>query len=150
MVNFASISTFRERLSALMKVKRGVYSVAPQSICDAFKDASIEQIRQNRDMVLMKNDSVVIKLRLQDKKQHLSKSDGYRLIYLVLKERPIVVFLDIYPKRGPLQQLDIEDDEINRLVLEFYAELNAGTLVEHDINDHLKQIIPQPTPNRAQ
>ena len=68
MVNFASISTFRERLSALMKVKRGVYSAAPQSICDAFKDASIEQIRQNRDMVLMKNDSVVIKLRLQDKK----------------------------------------------------------------------------------
>ena len=31
-------------------------------------------------MVLMNNDSVVIKLRLPDKKQHLSKADGYRLV----------------------------------------------------------------------
>ena len=140
MVNFASISTFRERLSAILKVKRGVYSAAPQSICDAFKDASIEQIRQNRDMVLLKNDTVVIKLRLQDKKQHLSKSEGYRLIYLVLKERPIVVFLDIYPKRGPLQQLDIGDNEINRLVQGFYSELDAESLVAHDINNNLKEV----------
>ena len=140
MVNFASISTFRERLSALLKVKRGVYSAAPQSICDAFKNASIEQIRQNRDMVLLKNDTVVIKLRLQDKKQHLSKSEGYRLIYLVLKERPIVVFLDIYPKRGPLQQLDIGDNEINRLVQGFYSELDVESLVAHDINDNLKEV----------
>ena len=141
MVNFASVSTFRNRLTALLKVKRGVYSAAPQSICEAFKNASIEQIRHNRDMVLMKNDSVVIKLRLPDKKQHLSKSEGFRLIYLVLKERPIVVFLDIYPKRGPLQRLDIEDEETNRLVLEFCFELNAGTLVEHDINDHLREVV---------
>ena len=140
MVYFASVSTFRERLVELLKVKRGVYSAAPNSICDAFKDASIEQIRQNRDMVLMNNDSVVIKLRLQDKKQHLSKSDGYRLIYLVLKERPIVIFLDIYPKRGPLQQLDIEDDEIARLINEFNSELNASKLIAHDINDSLKEI----------
>lgn len=140
MVNFASISTFRERLSALLKVKRGVYSAAPQSICDAFKDASIEQIRQNRDMVLLKNETVVIKLRLQDKKQHLSKSESYRLIYLVLKERPIVVFLVIYPKRGPLQQLDIGDNEINRLVQGFYSELDVESLVAHDINDNLKEV----------
>ena len=39
--------------------------------------------------------------------------------------------------------IDIENSEINRLIQEFYAELNAGTLVEHDINDNLKQIIPQ-------
>lgn len=140
MVYFASVSTFRKRLVELLKVKRGVYSAAPNSICDAFKDASIEQIRQNRDMVLMNNDSVVIKLRLQDKKQHLSKSDGYRLIYLVLKGRPIVIFLDIYPKRGPLQQLDIEDDEIERLVNEFTSELEASKLIAHDINDSLKEI----------
>lgn len=140
MVNFASVSTFRVRLASLLKVKRGVYSAAPKSICDVFQNASIEQIRHNRDMVLMKNDSVVIKLRLQDKKQHLSKSEGFRLIYLVLKERPIVVFLDIYPKRGPLQQLDIEDGEIERLVNEFYSELDASKLIAHDINDNLKEL----------
>lgn len=140
MVNFASVTTFRTRLSALLKVKRGVYAAVPDEICIAFKNATIEQIRQNRDMVLLSNDAVVIKLRLPDKKQHLSKADGYRLIYLVLKEKSVVILLDVYPKRGPSQQLDIDDDEIARLVEEFYVELDSGVLVAHDINDRLKEI----------
>lgn len=89
-------------------------------------------------VVLTYNDAVVIKLRIQDKKQHLSKADGYRLIYMVMKQVPLVVLLDVYPKRGPSQQLDIEDNETNRLVREFAAELNAGQLAIHDINDDLK------------
>ena len=97
MVNFAIVTTFRTRLSALLKVKRGVYAAVPDEICIAFKNATIEQIRQNRDMVLLNNDAVVIKLRLPDKKQHLSKADGYRLIYLVLKEKSVVILLDVYP-----------------------------------------------------
>ena len=59
---------------------------------------------------------------------------------MVLNQLPVVVLLDIYPKRGPSQQLDIDNSEINRLIQEFYAELNAGTLVAHDINDNLKEI----------
>lgn len=143
MVDFASVTTFRTRLAALLKVKRGVYAAVPEEICNAFKNATIEEIRQNRDMVLLNNDVVVIKLRLPDKKQHLSKADGYRLIYLVLKEKSVVILLDVYPKRGPSQQLDIDDDEIARLVGEFYVELESGLLVAHDINNHLKVIEKQ-------
>ena len=121
MAQFVSVSTFRKRLAELLKVKRGVYSGVSAEICMAFKGASIEQIRQNRDMILMNNDAVVIKLRIQDKKQV-----------------PLVVLLDVYPKRGPSQQLDIEDNETNRLVREFAAELNTGQLAIHDINDDLK------------
>jgi len=140
MVNFASVSTFRRRLSELLKVKRGVYGSVPEEICKAFNGIHIEQIRQNRDLVLLNTEFVVIKLRLPDKKQHLSKADGYRLIYLVLKNLPAVVMLDIYPKRGPSQQLDIDDKEIDRLVREFYEELEMGTLVSLDVNNHLKEI----------
>ena len=106
----------------------------------AFKSATIEQIRQNRDMILLSNEAVVIKLRLPNRKLRLSKADGYRLIYMVLKQLPVVVLLDIYPKRGPSQQLDIENNEINRLIQEFYTELNADILINHDINDSLKEI----------
>ena len=140
MIQFVSITSFRKRLAALLKVKRGVYAGVVSEICQAFKDATIEQIRQNRDMILMNNDAVVIKLRMPDKKQKLSKSDGYRIIYLVMKQIPLVVLLDIYPKRGPSQQLDIEDNEINRLVTEFIAELNAGKLTLHNIANNLKEI----------
>lgn len=139
MAQFISISTFRIRLAALLKVKRGVYSGVTDELCLAFKDATIEQIRQNRDMILLSNEAVVIKLRLPDKRQRLSRSDGYRLIYMVLRRLPVVVMLDIYPKRGPSQQLDIDSNEINRLIQEFFSELNSGTLVEHDIKDHLME-----------
>lgn len=140
MIQFVSITSFRIRMAALLKVKRGVYAGVVSEICQAFKNATIEQIRQNRDMILMNNDAVVIKLRMPDKKQKLSKADGYRLIYLVMKQIPLVVLLDIYPKRGPSQQLDIEDNEINRLVMEFITELKAGKLTLHDIKENLKEI----------
>ena len=140
MVQFVSITSFRKRLAALLKVKRGVYAGVTDEICQAFKDATIEQIRQNRDMILINNDALIIKLRMPDKKQRLSKADGYRLIYLVMKKIPLVVLLDIDPKRGPSRQLDIEDNETNRLVMEFITELNAGQLTQHDITDKLKEI----------
>ena len=140
MIQFVSISAFRAALSDLLKVRHGVYSGVQEEICRAFQNAPIEQIRSNRDMVLMDFDSVTIKLRLPDKRQHLSKSDGYRLIYLVLKDMPVVAFLTVYPKRGPLQQLDIPDAELKELVEIFTIESRARQIVIHDINDHLKEI----------
>lgn len=140
MICFVSVSTFRKRIVELLKVKRGVYGGVTNEICQAFKDATIEQIRQNRDMILLNNDAAVIKLRMPDKKQHLSKADGYRLIYMVMKQSPLVALLDVYPKRSPSQQLDIEDNETARLVMEFVTELQANLLVMHDINDNLKSI----------
>jgi mRNA-degrading endonuclease RelE of RelBE toxin-antitoxin system len=140
MICFVSVSTFRKRIVELLKVKRGVYGGVTNEICQAFKDATIEQIRQNRDMILLNNDAAVIKHRMPDKKQHLSKADGYRLIYMVMKQSPLVALLDVYPKRGPSQQLDIEDNETARLVMEFVTELQANLLVMHDINDNLKSI----------
>lgn len=80
MITFVSISSFRTRLATLLKVKRGVYSSVPDEICHSFQGVTIEQIRQNRDMILISNDAVVIKMRMPDKKQRLSKADGYRLI----------------------------------------------------------------------
>lgn len=144
MVAYLSVSSFRERLAALLKVKRGVYAGVTQEVCNAFKGVSIEQIRQNRDMILMDDDEVVIKLRLPDKKQKLSKSDGYRLIYMAMKQVPVVAFLDVYPKRGPMQQLDIEDKEVKRLMQEFLSEMSEGTVVQHDVENLLAVVEVEP------
>ena len=140
MIHFASIESFRKRLNELLEVKRGVYSGVKDEICKEFRSSTIEQIRQNRDMILISNDSIVVKLRLPDKKQRLSKADGYRLIYMVMKQVPLVIFLDIYPKRGPKQQLDIEDNEINNLISDFIIENESNTIVLHDINNGLAEI----------
>jgi mRNA-degrading endonuclease RelE of RelBE toxin-antitoxin system len=140
MIHFASIESFRKRLNELLEVKRGIYGGVKDEICKEFCSSTIEQIRQNRDMILISNDSIVVKLRLPDKKQRLSKADGYRLIYMVMKQVPLVIFLDIYPKRGPKQQLDIEDNELNSLISDFIAENESNTIILHDINNGLAEI----------
>ena len=140
MIFFVSIEAFRKALVALLKVKHGVYAGVPSEICKAFQGVSIEQIRSNRDMILMDDDAITIKLRLPDKRQHLSKSDGYRLIYLVQKNVPVVGFLTVYPKRGPLQKLDVEDEELRNLVTAFAVESRSREVVVHDINDNLRVI----------
>lgn len=122
MISFKTISSFRSRLAALLKVKRKVYANVENEINREFAGKPIEQIRQNNDMILLEGDLVVVKLRLPDKKQHLSRKDGFRLIYLVSKTDEIVVFLDIYPKNGPLQQLDIADNDLKSLLKEFIEE----------------------------
>lgn len=133
MISFKTISSFRTRLAALLKVKRKVYANAENEINREFAGKPIEQIRQNNDMILLEGDLVVVKLRLPDKKQHISKKDGFRLIYLVSKTDEIVVFLDIYPKNGPLQQLDIADKDLKSLLKEFIEEANVGELEAYRI-----------------
>lgn len=142
MTAFLSITSFRNQLNRMQSFKRGVYSGLSEEICDAFKGLSMNQIRQNRDMILMADDEVVIKLRLPDRKMHLSKSNGYRLIYLAMKNEDVVAFLDVYPKRGPLQKLDEDDREILRLTSEFLNEMMQGTIVEHDMANSLAIIKP--------
>lgn len=128
MILFKTITSFRKRLNNLLNIRRNVYSGVVNEIKKELGDAPIEQIRLNRDMILLEDDLIVIKLRLPDKKQKLSRKDAYRLIYLVSKVTDVVVFLDIYPKNGPLQQLDIDDKEVKRLITEFIVEAEKKTL----------------------
>ena len=130
MISFKTISYFRSRLQELLDYRRGVYAGARAEVVNAFKGVPIEQIRANRDMILMQDDAMMIKLRLPDRRQRLSRKDGYRLIYLVSMAEERVAFLDIYPKRGPLQQLDIADEELHRLLALYVAEGNGNELVD--------------------
>ncbi len=128
MINFVTISNFRSRLANLLKVKRKVYANVNDEIRREFGNTPIEQIRQNNDMILLEGDLVVIKLRLPDKKQHISRKDGYRLIYMVSKTKDFVAFLDIYPKNGPLQQLDIAEQDLKFLIRQFVNEAQTNIL----------------------
>lgn len=133
MISFKTISSFRSRLSGLLSVRCKVYVNVENEIKREFAGKPIEQIRQNNDMILLEGDLIIIKLRLPDKKQHLSRKDGYRLIYLVSKTDEIVVFLDIYPKNGPLQQLDIADEQLKCLVKSFILEAQTASLENYSV-----------------
>lgn len=134
MIQFFAISGFLSRINALKSVRRGVYSTVEDEIKAAFSGVPIEQIRQNYDMILLDDPRIVIKLRLPDKAHRLSKRDGYRLIYLVYKDCEEVAFLDIYPKNGPMQQLDIDDEKVVELVRQYVDEKECGALSPIEID----------------
>lgn len=131
MINYFSISTFRQHLSELLKVRRKVYASLPEEIGKEFIDKDIDEIRQNRDMILAEEEAVIIKLRLPDKRQRLSRANGYRLIYLVSKKEDVVVFLDVYPKNGPMQKISVSSKELENLVEEFIREVSFSTLEKY-------------------
>ena len=133
MIDYFAITNFVERIAALKNAKRGVYATVEEEVCTAFKDVSIEHIRQNRDMILLDDPRLIIKLRLPDKRHKLAKKDGFRLIYLVYKNSEEVAFLDIYPKNGPMQQLDIDDQQVVNLVRQYVDEKENGTLRTYEI-----------------
>ena len=128
MTSFFTTSTFRADLSDLLKVRKNVYAGIEKEIYNEFIDCPVERIRNNRDMILIEGDSIVIKLRLPDKKQRISRKDGYRLIYLVAKDRDMVTFLSVYPKNGPCQKIDISKEELRILMDQFIYEFSSDIL----------------------
>ncbi len=128
MTNFYTSSTFRSDLSDLLKVRKNVYAGIEKEIYREFIDCPVETIRNNRDMILIEGDSIVIKLRLPDKKQRISRKDGYRLIYLVSKEVDMVTFLSVYPKNGPSQKIDLTKEELKLLLNQFISEFTSDKL----------------------
>ena len=133
MILFSAIGYYASRVAALKNVKRGIYATVEDEVKAAFKGCTIEQIRQNYDMILLDDPRIVIKLRLPDKKHRLSKRDGYRLIYLVYKDCEEVALLDVYPKNGPMQQLDIDDQMVVELVRQYVDEKERGILIPVEI-----------------
>lgn len=91
-------------------------------------------------MILMDDNAITIKLRLPDKKLKLSKADGYRLIYMVMKNVPVVALLTIYPKCGPMQKLDLEENELGKLLRDFWNEFNSRQIVIHDVDNCLAEL----------
>ena len=60
-----------------------------------------------------------------------SRKDGFRLIYMVSKTEEFVAFLDIYPKNGPLQKLEIHKEELKFLIQQFLEEAGTGVLQDY-------------------
>lgn len=49
------------------------------------------------------------------------------------KDSDEVAFLDVYPKNGPMQQLDIDDDMVVELVRQYTDEKERGALTPFEI-----------------
>ena len=139
-MKFYTTSTFRQTLASLTKKPKEGYKSVVKDICKALLSMEPNIIRDTNDRVKQFEDFRIVKLRLPNSGQHLSRPDGFRLIYYVSLISDDVALLRIYPKRGPQGIIDLVDEEYDRLLLEMVTENNNKTLHQVDINNSLAEL----------
>ena len=139
-MNFYTTSTFRQTLTSLTKKPKEGYKSVIKDICKALLSMESNIIRDTNDRIKQFEDFRIVKLRLPNSGQHLSRPDGFRLIYYVSLISDDVALLRIYPKRGPQGIVDLVDEEYDRLLLEMVMENNNRTLHQVDINNSLAEL----------
>lgn len=139
-MNFYTTTTFRQTLTSLTKKPKEGYKSVVKDLCKALLSMEPNIIRDTNDRIKQFEDFRIVKLRLPNSGQHLSRPDGFRLIYYVSLISDDVALLRIYPKRGPQGIVDLVDEEYDRLLLEMVMENNNKTLHQVDINNSLAEL----------
>lgn len=137
---FYTISTFRETLSNLMKRPRDGYVSVVKDICSNLQKMNDNALRDTNDRVKQFPKFRIVKLRLPNSGQHLSRPDGFRLIYMVSLVSDYAVLMRVYPKRGPQKAVDLVEAEYKRLELEVITESKSHTLHQVDIANNLTEL----------
>ena len=139
-MRFFTSSTFRKNIESLTKKSREGYMSVSKDICEALMDMPDNILRDSNDRVRQLKDYRIVKLRLPNSGQNLSKPNGFRLIYWVSLLTDDVVLLSIYPKRGPQGAVDLVDSEYGRLIVEMTQESLANSLHQVDITNGLAEL----------
>ena len=144
-MNFYTTSTFRQTLESLTKKPREGYGSVTKDIVKAFQSMPDTIIRDTNDRIKHYSNFRVVKLRLPNSGQHLSRPDGFRLIYWVSMTTDDVVLLRVYPKRGPQGTVDLVDEEYDRLLMEMVHESQLKSLHQVDIANLLVELSTEGT-----
>lgn len=138
--SFHSISTFRTSVESLCRKEKDGYHSCKKDICNLLGKLSFDDIWEMNFRVKDLDNIRLIKIRVQNSLQNLSSADGFRLIVCCNKKYQTVAFLNIYPKRGKLGQLDQSKEEFKRQLKTYLSAFQNNQLVQHDINKELKVI----------
>ena len=130
-MNFYTSSTFRKCLEDLLKKRKEGYSSVSADICKALHDMPDNILRGTNERIIQTQNFRIVKLRVPNSGQRLSKSDGFRLIYIVLR---------VFPKRGAKGMVNISDAEYMRLIKEVMTESNDSKLHQVDITNMMEEI----------
>lgn len=139
-VYYSSIFKFRNSLETLCRREKDGYWSCKKDICFLLKELSFDDIWEINFRVKYLDNIRVIKIRIQNSFQNLSSADGFRLIVCCNRKYQSVVFLNIYPKRGKLGQLDQSKEEFKQQLKTYLVASQNKQLVQHNINEELEVI----------
>ncbi len=139
-MDFYTSTSFRESLAGLTKKSKDGYMTVVRDICGALTEMDDNILRDTNDRVFQFPEYRVVKLRVANSGQKLSKSNGFRLIYWVSLLHECVVLMRVYPKRGPQAAVDLVNAEYTRLQMEVFNESKGSILHQVDIANGLAEL----------
>lgn len=139
-MNFYTTTTFRESLASLTKKTKDGYMSVVKDVCETLMNMPDNILRDTNDRVYQYPEYRIVKLRLVNSGQNLSKSNGFRLIYYVSMLHDSVVLMRIYPKRGSQAAVDLVNAEYTRLQMEVFNESKSHGLHQVDITNGLAEL----------
>ena len=138
-MNFFTISTFRDVVASLIKKPREGYSSVVADICAELQSMPDNILRDTNERIIQTPEYRVVKLRVANSNLRLSKSNGFRLVYLVSLITDDVFLLTVFPKRGTKGISNIPNAEYVRLLKELSLETSSKLLHQVDITKGLKE-----------
>lgn len=138
-MNFFTISTFRDVVASLIKKPREGYSSVVADICAELQSMPDNILRDTNERIIQTPEYRVVKLRVANSNLKLSKSNGFRLVYLVSLITDDVFLLTVFPKRGTKGISNIPNAEYVRLLKELSLETSSKLLHQVDITKGLKE-----------
>lgn len=138
-MNFFTISTFRDVVASLIKKPRESYSSVVADICAELQSMPDNILRDTNERIIQTPEYRVVKLRVANSNLKLSKSNGFRLVYLVSLITDDVFLLTVFPKRGTKGISNIPNAEYVRLLNELFQETSSKLLHQVDITKGLKE-----------
>ena len=138
-MNFFTISTFRDVVASLIKKPREGYSSVVADICAELQSMPDNILRDTNERIIQTPEYRVVKLRVANSNLKLSKSNGFRLVYLVSLITDEVFLLTVFPKRGTKGISNIPNAEYVRLLNELSQETSSKLLHQVDITKGLKE-----------
>ena len=123
---------FYQQVARLIKKSKDGYQSCIEDIISFIDCSTLESIVSENPILRELETIKVLKIRIKNSKQKLSKRDGYRLIVIANSKNQSLTLAYIYPKMGKYGQSNIsETDEIN-LLRKFIVESRDKTLRSFD------------------
>lgn len=139
-MNFYTISTFRNVIVSLTKKAREGYTTIVTDVCTELQSMPINILRDSNERIIQTAEYRIVKLRIGNSGQKLSKSNGFRLIYFVSLHSDDVVLMTVFPKRGAKGVNNIPNAEYVRLLKELWEEDKAQQLQVVDITNDFAEL----------
>lgn len=133
-------STFEKQFLQLIKKPKDNYNSLPKDISEFLASyPKFENLLKCPETLLIEEGKIQLKkTRLRNRGMNLDAKDGFRLIYILDKEKETCTLLYVFPKQGKHSRDELTEGEYTELLSCYVSEKETSCLKTVDIVTSIK------------